>query len=181
VRPVEKFEAPQLVTLMTEYNRAAKRGNRAPQLAQAGQVLDLEKIFRSMDVAVLKEVRTKTHSEVAKFQGDVQRSIDAGIPIIWSVMLGIFPEPGVPQKGRRAHAADHRLQPENAGDHLHGFLGRRARAEADAAGQCGDDDDGADGVGAAAVATPERGISLVPKLHLGRHFSAKLHFAIKHE
>lgn len=99
VRPVEKFEAPQLVTLMTEYNRAAKRGNRAPQLAQAGQVLDLEKIFRSMDVTVLKEVRTKTHSEVAKFQGDVQRSIDAGIPIIWSVMLGLFPEPGVPQKG----------------------------------------------------------------------------------
>ena len=99
VRPVEQFEAKQLLALMTEYNRAAKRGNRAPQLPPPGQMLDADKIFRSMDVTVLKEVRTKNHSEVTKFQNDVQKHIDAGIPIIWSVMLGIFPEPGVPQSG----------------------------------------------------------------------------------
>lgn len=99
VRPVEQFEAKQLLSLMTEYNRAAKRGSRAPQLAPPGQVLDAGAIFRSMDSAVLKEVRTKNRSDVTKFQTDVQKHIDAGYPIIWSVMLGIFPEPGVPQSG----------------------------------------------------------------------------------
>jgi hypothetical protein len=99
VRPVEQFEAKQLLALMTEYNRAAKRGNRAPQLAPPGQTLDIGMIFRTMDATVLKEVRTKNHSDVTKFQTDVQKHIDAGIPIIWSVMLGVFPEPGVPQTG----------------------------------------------------------------------------------
>jgi hypothetical protein len=99
VRPVEKFEAKQLLSLMIEYNRAAKHGNRAPQLAPPGQVLDSDKIFRSMDSSLLKEVRTKNRSDVTKFQTDVQKHIDAGIPLIWSVMLGIFPEPGVPQSG----------------------------------------------------------------------------------
>jgi hypothetical protein len=99
VRPVEKFEAKQLLALMTDYNRAAKRGNRAPQLAPPGPVLQLDAIFHAMDPTVLKEVRTKNHSAVTSFQSDVQRHIDAGVPIVWSVMLGIFPEPGVPQTG----------------------------------------------------------------------------------
>jgi hypothetical protein len=99
VRPVEQFEVKQVLALMTDYNRAAKRGNRAPQLPPPGQMLNISAIFHAMDPTVLKEVRTKNHSDVLKFQNDVQKHIDAGIPLIWSVMLGIFPEPGVPQSG----------------------------------------------------------------------------------
>jgi hypothetical protein len=99
VRPVQQFEVKQIMSLMAEYNRAAKRGNRAPQLAPPGQMIDVSAIFHAMDATVLKEVRTKNKSDITKFQSDVQKHIDAGIPIIWSVMLGIFPEPGVPQSG----------------------------------------------------------------------------------
>lgn len=99
VRPVQQFEVKQVVNLMTDYNRAAKRGNRAPQLPAPGPMIDVGAIFQAMDASVLKEVRTKNRSDVTRFQTDVQKHIDAGVPILWGVMLGVFPEPGVPQSG----------------------------------------------------------------------------------
>ena len=98
VKPVEQFEAKQMLSLIAEYNRTAKH-DKAPEVRPKGEMLDVTAIFRSMDAGVLKETRTHNHSDVTRFQTDVAKYIDAGTPIIWSVMLGIFPEPGVPQSG----------------------------------------------------------------------------------
>ncbi len=44
-----------------------------------------------------REDRNK--SDLARFQREVQTHIDAGIPLLWTVQLGLIPEPGIPQSG----------------------------------------------------------------------------------
>ncbi len=75
-----------------DYNRAARR-NKAKvisdqDLETAGwDVLDL------MDPASLKDVRAKG-SEFEKFRRLVKASIDRGVPLLWSLQLGLFDEDG---------------------------------------------------------------------------------------
>ena len=61
-----------------------------------------------LTVVTLMEGRTHSHSEFGKFQREIQRDIDQGIPLLWSVQLGIVSEPGVPQ---------------NAGGHMRLIIG----------------------------------------------------------
>lgn len=97
VRPIEEPDVRQLESLMADYNRAAKKGSRAPQIPDQGRMLDVAAIYHAMDPGVLKEVRTKNKSDLARFQTDIQKHIDQGIPLLWSVMLGIIKEKEIPQ------------------------------------------------------------------------------------
>ena len=61
-----------------------------------------------MDTDVLREVRNKNKSSLHRFQREVQAHIDQGVPLLWTVMLGKVPEPGIPQ---------------NAGGHMRLIIG----------------------------------------------------------
>jgi hypothetical protein len=52
-------------------------------------MIDVGQIYDHMD-AVLKEARTKNKGDLGRFQREVQSHIDAGIPLLWSVQLGIL-------------------------------------------------------------------------------------------
>lgn len=97
VRPVEQFEVRQIETLMNEYNRAAKVGHRAKPIPDQGHMLNVGAIYEAMDPTLLKEVRNKNKAESARFQKDIQAHIDQGIPLLWSVMLGLVKEKEIPQ------------------------------------------------------------------------------------
>jgi hypothetical protein len=107
VREVEKSDIKDILKLMADYNRAAKKAN-APLIPDQGNMIDLGEVYTVMDANVLKEVRTKNKGDVGKFQRTVQAHINEGTPLLWTVMLGKVPEKGIPQ---------------NAGGHMRLIIG----------------------------------------------------------
>ena len=81
------------------YNKAAKAMKRAQiELGRCyvGGVLMGNLAYEAMEAEVILKMRTKD-ARFAKFKKDVKARIDQGIPVCWSVRLGIFPEPDIPQ------------------------------------------------------------------------------------
>ena len=81
------------------YNKAAKSMKRAQiELGRCyvGGVLMGNLAYEAMEAEVILKMRTKD-ARFAKFKKDVKARIDQGIPVCWSVRLGIFPEPDIPQ------------------------------------------------------------------------------------
>jgi hypothetical protein len=107
VREVEKFDIREILQLIAEYNRTAKKDHKSP-LPDQGNMIDVGAMYRDMDTDVLREVRTKNKSDLHRFQRSVQAHIDQGVPLLWMVMLGKVPEPGIPQ---------------NAGGHMRLIIG----------------------------------------------------------
>lgn len=81
--------------LIKDYNRAAKRA-KAPEI-EIGYSSTMESIYRRIQPDVYKTVRVKDSSGFGKFQREVQRSIDEGIPVLWGVRLGLVKEKEIPQ------------------------------------------------------------------------------------
>ena len=82
-----------------QYNRAAK-AMKEREIALGdyirGNTIYVSELRGAMKPKVLKKMRTKDAS-YKKFLSGVKTQIDQGIPVIWGVTLGIFPEPGVLQ------------------------------------------------------------------------------------
>lgn len=113
VREVEKSDIKQLLGLITEYNRAAKRAS-SPPIPEQGNMIDVGEVYRAMNVEILREVRTKNKSDLSRFQRSVQSHIDEGTPLLWTVMLGKVPESNIPQ---------------NAGGHMRLIIGYNAKKQ----------------------------------------------------
>ncbi len=96
VRPVQQLDVKELLTLIRDYNRTAKKDGATP-LPDPGHMIDVDGMFLAMKADVLEETRTKNKSDVTRFEHAVQDHINQGIPLVWSVMLGLFPEKGDPQ------------------------------------------------------------------------------------
>jgi len=94
-REIEPFGVPQLLALVNRYNVIAKR-ERAPVIDTSSHVLDVGAIYSQMKPDILREARTKNRSDADRFMRAVQARIDTGVPLLWSVMLGIVPEPKAP-------------------------------------------------------------------------------------
>jgi hypothetical protein len=107
VQEVEKFDIKEILELIAEYNRAAQRDHKKP-LPDQGRMIDVMGMYASMDTDVLRDARTRNPSKMHTFQRSVQAQIDQGIPLLWAVMLGKVPEPGIPQ---------------NAGGHMRLIIG----------------------------------------------------------
>jgi hypothetical protein len=100
VRAISKWEYPEFTRMIAEYNREAKR-NKKPEINLTGmRVIDIGEIYRSMDPASLKDSKTvRSKAGYGKFQRSVAERIDKGIPVMWSVQLGLYPEAEIPQAG----------------------------------------------------------------------------------
>ncbi len=95
IRPLDDMDVRQLLDLIAEYNRRARR-DRAPEISTDGAVLDMQSIYTAMKPELLKEARTHNKAAVDRFGQMVRDHIDQGIPILWSVMLGVVPEQKAP-------------------------------------------------------------------------------------
>ena len=107
VREVEHSDVKEFIKLMADYNREAKREH-ASELRDPGRMIDVDAIYSAMDVKVLREARTKNKSDVNRFEREIERKVDEGVPLLWTVMLGKVPEKGIPQ---------------NAGGHMRLIIG----------------------------------------------------------
>ena len=95
VRDVEHGDSVKdILKLIADYNRAAKRAGVA-EIPDQGNSIDVGEVYRAMKGDVLKEVRTKNKSSLSRFQREVQAHIDQGVPLLWTVMLGLAKEPGI--------------------------------------------------------------------------------------
>ncbi len=97
VRDVQQGDSiKEILKLISDYNRAAKKAGVA-EVPDPGRMIDVGAVYRAMNGDVLKEVRTKNKSDLGRFQRQIQSHIDTGVPLLWTVMLGLTKEPGIPQ------------------------------------------------------------------------------------
>jgi Peptidase_C39 like family len=89
VRSLERWDVQGFVRMLDDYNRAAKRAKL--ELVPVGGV-SLDECYQKMDPTLYRQLRLKKAGDESKFQSDIQRSIDTGIPLLWSVSLGMAPE-----------------------------------------------------------------------------------------
>ena len=95
-----------LVDEVRVYNKAAKKLKR-PAIEDSAYIshqgattyFDPGAVDRAMDPEVLKEMKVNgaQKSKFKKFKKDIHDQVLKGIPLIWSVKLGVYPEPGIPQ------------------------------------------------------------------------------------
>ena len=100
VRDLQRYEIKQFLKIVENYNREAKRNSQPSVNPLIHGVFDIQAVFSAMDAETLKLARTeKDKTGYTKFQRLIAASIDKGIPVMWGVQLGLFPEPGLPQTG----------------------------------------------------------------------------------
>ncbi len=88
----------QALRRMTDnYNRLAKR-DRAKTI-DIRTFVSFDDIYQAMDNERLVQARVEDRSGASRFQRDVQNSIDSGVPVLWTVRLGVVPEPNTSQSG----------------------------------------------------------------------------------
>ena len=91
------WDVTDFLKLIEDYNRATKRGKLAPEITLSGRVIDVGKCYEKMNPEIYKELRLKKNADFGKFQRGIQQSVDSGIPLLWSVRLGLVPEKDIPQ------------------------------------------------------------------------------------
>ncbi len=99
VRVVENWDVKAFENMVGDYNKEAKRADkREVSTAPRDGVIYIDEIYGAMDGEVLKTSRTsRDRSGFGKFQRSVTGLIDEGVPVMWGVMLGLLPEPEIPQ------------------------------------------------------------------------------------
>jgi hypothetical protein len=95
LRDLIRLEWKDFLGLVEDHNRSAKKNNKSlmPN-PEATRLLSLA----GADAEILSEVRAK-QAGASRFERYVVEFTEKGIPLMWSLQLGIFPEKGVPQEG----------------------------------------------------------------------------------
>lgn len=96
VRSSYEMKSSDFFRMIDEYNHAAKRAKAPEVQVGGGPSISMEKVFAQMKPDVFKEMRMKKTADFGRFQREIQRSIDDGIPLLWSVQIGFVPEKGIP-------------------------------------------------------------------------------------
>lgn len=103
IKDVENWNTSDFLKLIEDYNRATRRGKLAPEIKLGGSFIDVGECYAQMDPALYREIRLKKTADFGKFQREIQRSIDEGIPLLWSVQLGMVAETGLNPQSRGGH------------------------------------------------------------------------------
>lgn len=89
------FERSSHAKLIKDYNAVAKR-QRAPLIEwrdyTANHVVDLQAIWADMNPEILLMARTNQRQALERFRRGVAQYIELGVPLLWSCLVGIYPE-----------------------------------------------------------------------------------------
>ncbi len=94
VRSLQEWDVRDFQRLITNYNREARRRG-LPQI-ETGRIIDVAYVYSRMDTDTLRETRARG-ADRERFLRQVRDYIDRGVPVIWSVQLGLVPERAIPQ------------------------------------------------------------------------------------
>jgi hypothetical protein len=98
VRELEKLDVKGVLALIKDYNRAAKKEG-VSEIPEPGYVIDMDAIYGAMKANVLREARTKNKADLARFQQTVREHADRGVPLLWTVHLGVIEDKTALQRG----------------------------------------------------------------------------------
>lgn len=87
---VKTMEDCSIDNMMALYNKEAKK-QKSPQISPKS-AYDF-----TFEADIMRAARVRNGSKMKKWMAEVKKSIDEGVPVLWSVMLGIFEEQGLPQ------------------------------------------------------------------------------------
>lgn len=99
VRVLEDWDYKKFMDKVADYNKEAKKSKK-PEVDASPRngVIYINDIIGQMDGEVLKASRIeRDRAGFGKFQRNIAALIDQGIPVMWSVSLGLLPEPEIPQ------------------------------------------------------------------------------------
>lgn len=106
------FEKSSTGEELEDYNKAAAKMHKpkidwhdhAKQTGPHSMSIDIASIFAAMEPDVLLAAKTAKRQQAAAFRRDIAKYIDKGVPLIWSCLVGIYPEvPDIPEKGAFGH------------------------------------------------------------------------------
>jgi len=97
----EEMEYSDLIDLVGDYNRQAKRKGVEELTTASGY--NLWNHFDAFDPGTLKETRMRDSSGFKGFKSEIERSINAGVPLLWTVTVGLFPEEKTNPQSRGGH------------------------------------------------------------------------------
>lgn len=79
--------------MLADYNQAARRAKETSVNPYAEDSKNFyELIYGQMKPDILRDCRNKNRGAVSSFQRHVKAHIDIGIPVLWSVVLGVLPD-----------------------------------------------------------------------------------------
>ncbi|MEO6785789.1 MAG: C39 family peptidase [Chthoniobacteraceae bacterium] len=98
VRAISKWEYAEFSRMIADYNREAKKNKKTEISITGMHTINIGAIYGAMDPASLKDSKTvRKKGDFEKFKREVAEKIDKGIPVMWGVELGLYPEPEIPQ------------------------------------------------------------------------------------
>ncbi len=101
IKTHDAMEYDDMIELAEDYNKAADRADKPP--LPIGNNINLWYHFDQFDPEVLKATRLRSSAGIKRFQKEIERTIDAGIPLLWTVTVGIFEEPKRISQSRGGH------------------------------------------------------------------------------
>lgn len=95
-----EWEKSDIYKTLQLYNQAAKSAKEPTidwQHYRSGSSINAGAIMAAMKPKILKAARAKLSGQQKRFHDEIHKQVNAGVPIFWSVMLGHYPEPEIPQ------------------------------------------------------------------------------------
>jgi hypothetical protein len=92
---------------MKDYNKIAERNGKPEIHIPTSGVIMVNEIYQQLDPETFKQTRMKSRSDLKKFEEKIQKYVNGGCPLAWSVTLGLFKE----------------TPPTSAGGHLRMIIG----------------------------------------------------------
>lgn len=81
-------------SLIKMYNREARKAKKPPVDDSSR---DMSTIWQNFDPDIMETACTSNKSRVDKWLKTVKGCVDQGVPVLWGVMLGMYPESDIPQ------------------------------------------------------------------------------------
>lgn len=89
---LQDFTGQKFYHLMDDYNHVARQAKAQTISLDPSTQTTLLKVIHGMDFDLYKRARARRESEFDDFKADVTKYVNAGIPLAWSVVLGIVDE-----------------------------------------------------------------------------------------
>jgi hypothetical protein len=96
-RLVQLTVPKEFAAMLKIYNKEAKRAGLPEYDVWAALDGDgINAVYNKLNKDILRKARLAQKNEMEKFRADVIKDIDAGVPLVWSVLVGIVKEKGLP-------------------------------------------------------------------------------------
>lgn len=103
----ENFLKSDVFKQIERYNKEAKKAGKPAidwRAYAPGHTVDVQAIWAAMDPDILLKSSLRRKQEYGAFLRDVKKYVDTGIPLLWSCLVGMYPEkPDLRQRGAFGH------------------------------------------------------------------------------